>query len=235
MAGIPESTKISLRQRLVEHATGRWPRITALSTRYRGPFVYVTATDPDGDAQPLCRLRYVGYANNWGFAIWRASHNDYADSILADGSPTGTAEAALDLAAGLYLPATADNRRTNGDAHYLGLREIRLPATIWDQILAAIRSRAVTASTGDSAGSDLQGLRRARGPGHRPRHGPRPPGKVDLVLPVVRRHGRTICTAGQRGCRVRSRLSRRARAVNGFWRWATPGGKPATDFSAPAA
>ncbi|KDA44868.1 hypothetical protein [Frankia sp. BMG5.23] len=26
---------------------------------------------------------------------------------------------------------------------YLGLREIRLPATIWDQILAAIRARAV--------------------------------------------------------------------------------------------
>ena len=42
---------------------------------------------------------------------------DYADSILADGTWTGTAEAALELAAGLYLPATADHRRPNGDDH----------------------------------------------------------------------------------------------------------------------
>ncbi|ABD10402.1 hypothetical protein ThrDRAFT_02465 [Frankia casuarinae] len=116
MAGIPESTKISLRQRLVAHAATNWPGIS-VSTRYRGRFAYVTATDPDGDDQPLCRLRYGGYANQWGFAIWRASHDDYADSVLADGSPTGTAEAALDLAAGLYLPATTHHRRTNGGDH----------------------------------------------------------------------------------------------------------------------
>jgi hypothetical protein len=117
VAGIPESTKISLRQRLVRHAADHWPGMTSLSTRYRGQFAYVTATDPDGDAQPLCRLRYIGYANAWGFAIWRASHDDYADSVLADGSWTGTAETALDLAARLYLPDTAHHRRTNGDTH----------------------------------------------------------------------------------------------------------------------
>ncbi len=115
MAGIPESTKISLRQRLVAHAATNWPGIT-VSTRYRGPFAYITATGPDGD-QPLCRLRYGGYAGRWGFAIWRASHDDYADSVLADGTWTGTPEAAFDLAASLYLPATADNRRTNGGDH----------------------------------------------------------------------------------------------------------------------
>ena len=48
---------------------------------------------------PLCRLRYVGYANDWGFAIYRASHHDYQDSWL----PTGPAEDALDTACGLYL------------------------------------------------------------------------------------------------------------------------------------
>ncbi len=117
MAGIPESTKISLRQRLAAHAAEKWPGIRQVSTRYRGSFAYVTATDTDGDDQPLCRLRYVGSASQWGFAIWRASHDDYADAFLPDGSPTGTAEAALDLAAGLYLPDTADNRRTNGDDH----------------------------------------------------------------------------------------------------------------------
>jgi hypothetical protein len=111
VAGIPESTKISLRQRLAEHAAARWPGIREITTRYRGPFAYISATDPDGDIQPLFRLRYHGYANNWGFAFWRASHDDYADSVFADGSPTGTAEAALDLTASIYLPGT-DNRRT---------------------------------------------------------------------------------------------------------------------------
>ena len=46
-------------------------------------------------------------------------------------------------------PAKAGGLVRHADGHvdlrygYLGLREIRLPATIWDQILAAIRSRAV--------------------------------------------------------------------------------------------
>ncbi|WP_261571331.1 hypothetical protein [Frankia gtarii] len=117
MAGIPESTKISLRQRLTAHAAEVWPGIAQVSTRYRGRFAYIDATGPDGECQPLFRLRYVGYANNWGFAVWRASHDDYADAVLPDGSWTGTAEAALDLTAGLYLPGTADHRRTNGDDH----------------------------------------------------------------------------------------------------------------------
>jgi hypothetical protein len=32
-----------------------------------------------------------------------ASHDDYEDNVLPSGSPTGTAEAALDCARGLYL------------------------------------------------------------------------------------------------------------------------------------
>src|SRR4051794_32419219 len=40
----------------------------------------------------LCRLRYTGYATRWGFAIYRASHDDYEDNYLPSGSPTGTAE-----------------------------------------------------------------------------------------------------------------------------------------------
>ena len=117
VAAIPESTKISLRQRLAAHAADRWPGIAQVATRYRGAFAYVTATDADGDTWPLTRLRYHGYANDWGFAVWRASHDAYDESYFPDGSVTGTAEAAFDLAARLYLPGTADNRRTNGDAH----------------------------------------------------------------------------------------------------------------------
>jgi hypothetical protein len=39
----------------------------------------------------------------WGFAIYRASHDDYEDSYLSDGLTASTAEDALDTACGLYL------------------------------------------------------------------------------------------------------------------------------------
>jgi hypothetical protein len=49
------------------------------------------------------RLRYGGSAARWGFAIYRASHEDYEDSILPTGAFAGTPEDALDCAAELYL------------------------------------------------------------------------------------------------------------------------------------
>ena len=92
-----------MRQRLLARARERWPQITELHTRFRGGFVYVEATLADGDQLPLFRLRYAGSASRWGFAIYRASHDDYQQSVLPDGWPSGTPEDALDTACGLYL------------------------------------------------------------------------------------------------------------------------------------
>ena len=50
----------------------------------------------------ICGAR-EGSAHLWGFAIYRASHDDYDDSFLPSGTPVGTAEEALDCACGLYL------------------------------------------------------------------------------------------------------------------------------------
>jgi hypothetical protein len=103
MAKIPDSTKNSLHQRLTDHARERWPQIERINTRYRAGFAYVDAVLPGGEILPLCRLRYAGYANAWGFAIYRASHDDYQDNYLPTGLAGGTAEEALDTACGLYL------------------------------------------------------------------------------------------------------------------------------------
>ena len=103
MAKIPESTKSSLHQRLSARARDRWPQISRIDMRYRAGFAYIDAVLADGEVLPLCRLRYAGYANQWGFAIYRASHQDYQDSYLPTGSMGGTAEHALDTACGLYL------------------------------------------------------------------------------------------------------------------------------------
>ena len=99
----PESTKNSLGQRLRERARERWPTLAAVNVRHRGAFAYIYGELTDGTVLPLCRLRYGGSAHQWGFAIYRASHDDYEDSYLPTGYPVGTCEEALDTACGLYL------------------------------------------------------------------------------------------------------------------------------------
>lgn len=103
MPAIPDSTKNSVTYRLTTRARERWPQIARINTRFKGGFGYVDADLAQGDTLRLCRLRYAGYANQWGFAIYRASHDDYQDSYLPNGSPSGTVEDALDTACGLYL------------------------------------------------------------------------------------------------------------------------------------
>jgi len=118
---IPDSTKNSLHLRLVQRARARWPDLADVRMRYRASFAYVDGVVVDGPVIPLCRLRYLGSATTWGFAIYRASHDDYEDNVLSSGSPTGTAEEALDCACGLYLndPTawTSNPRRINGEDH----------------------------------------------------------------------------------------------------------------------
>jgi hypothetical protein len=99
----PDSTKHSLEYRLHARARDRWPQLTTVEVRHRGNFSYIDGTLPDGSVMKLCRLRYGGSAHQWGFAIYRASHDDYEPSVFITGSPVGTCEDALDLACGLYL------------------------------------------------------------------------------------------------------------------------------------
>ena len=103
MAKIPESIQHSLRYRLQDRARERWPDLTEVRVRFRAGFAYVDGVLADGEELRLCRLRYAGSASMWGFAIYRASHDDYEDSFLPTGSMGGTAEDALDTACGLYL------------------------------------------------------------------------------------------------------------------------------------
>jgi hypothetical protein len=58
----------------------------------------------DGTILPLYRLRYIGTASIWGFAIYLASRDGYEDNILPIGGlPAGSPEEALDCVCGLYL------------------------------------------------------------------------------------------------------------------------------------
>ena len=103
VAKYPHSTKTSLEQRLRARARERWPQIASLQIRHRGVFSYIDATLTDTTTLKLCRLRYVGSAHDWQFAIYRASHDDYDESVFFTGLPIGTCQDALDTACGLYL------------------------------------------------------------------------------------------------------------------------------------
>jgi len=99
----PESTKNSLRLRLFDHARARWSQLRDVDVRFRGAFAYVDGVLTDGTVLPLMRLRYLGSARTWGFAIYLASSGKYQDSFLPSGVPSGSPEEALDCACGLYL------------------------------------------------------------------------------------------------------------------------------------
>ena len=115
MAKVPESTKSSLQQRLNDRARQRWPALASISVRHRAGFAYLTGHTHDNQDLPLCRLRYGGSASSWGFAIYRASHDDYEPSFLPNGNMSGSPEQALDCACGLYLndPSAWTNPPTN--------------------------------------------------------------------------------------------------------------------------
>jgi len=99
---IPDSARRALARRLDLHRQDRWPELTDMNIRYRSSYAYIDGT-ADNDTMPLCRLRYLGSPDNWGFAIYLASKDGYEDSILPRGSFTGPPEEALDCACGLYL------------------------------------------------------------------------------------------------------------------------------------
>jgi hypothetical protein len=103
VAKYPDSTKTSLEQRLRARARERWPQIASLHIRHRGNFSYIDATLTDDTTLKLCRLRYVGSAHDWQFAIYRASRDDYGESVFPTGLRAGSCQDALDTACGLYL------------------------------------------------------------------------------------------------------------------------------------
>ena len=85
------------------HASQRWPQLEEITITWRGGYGYVTGHLPNDEQLPLCRLRYLGSDTDWGFALYQASSESYDDSLLPNGSPSGTPEQALDTALGLYL------------------------------------------------------------------------------------------------------------------------------------
>lgn len=125
---IPEAVKGRTTTRLQRAAEeGFAGRYTRLDIRFRGQFCYVdayTEPDPPGPNWPpadwpetreeylarlratpthLCRLRFFGDEERWGFAFYTYSNEKYELSIFPSGEFLGPPEEALRAAAGAYL------------------------------------------------------------------------------------------------------------------------------------
>jgi hypothetical protein len=125
---IPETEKRRTEARIcgyaAQHFAGCYAR---LDIHFRGQFCYIDAyvepEPPAPDWPPpgwpesreqyierlrktpvhLCRLRYFGHGDGWGFAFYTYSNECYELSIFPSGEFFGTPEDAFDTAAQAYL------------------------------------------------------------------------------------------------------------------------------------
>jgi hypothetical protein len=121
---VKRRTEARLRRDAEQHFAGRY---TGLEIRFRGQFCYVDAyTEPEplGPGWPppdwpetreeylerlratpthLCRLRYFGDEERWGFAFYTYSNERYELSVFPSGEFLGPPEEAFRVSAGVYL------------------------------------------------------------------------------------------------------------------------------------
>ena len=124
---IPEDVQQRTEQRIRRYAEKHFKgKYTRLAIRFRGQFSYIDAyTEPcvppgwppkgchetrkqllerlRNTACHLCRLRYFGDEERWGFAFFAYSSEKYELSILPSGEFYGTPEEAMAAAGGAYL------------------------------------------------------------------------------------------------------------------------------------
>jgi hypothetical protein len=121
---VQRRTEARLRRYAEEHFAGRYTR---LEIRFRGQFCYIDAyTEPEepGPNWPpadwpetraeylerlrttpihLCRLRYFGDEERWGFGFFAYSSEKYELSVFPSGEFFGPPEDAFQVSAQLYL------------------------------------------------------------------------------------------------------------------------------------
>lgn len=121
---VKRRTEERIRRYAEEHFAGHYTR---LDIRFRGQFCYIDAYQepepPTADWPPpgwhesreeyverlrntpthLCRLRYFGDEERWGFAFYTYSNQRYELSVFPSGDFMGPPEEAFQVSAALYL------------------------------------------------------------------------------------------------------------------------------------
>lgn len=125
---IPERVRHRVEERLRRYAEEQFAgRFTRLEVRFRGQFCYIDAfTEPEplgADWPPadwpetreeyqerlrttpthLCRLRYFGNEERWGFGFYSYANERYELSMFPTGEFYGPPEDALEVSGNMYL------------------------------------------------------------------------------------------------------------------------------------
>lgn len=114
LAGMPVPTrrlKDEAAADLDHHAEVHWSQLGGVEVRWHGGYGYVigyldddeTDLDAPEETIALCRLGYLGSGQEWAFALYDPATDSYQDSVLPDGSPTGTLNDILDCACRIHL------------------------------------------------------------------------------------------------------------------------------------
>jgi hypothetical protein len=125
---IPEAVKRRTEERIRQYAEAHYSgRYTQLALRFRGQFCYIDAYEepellgpdwpPPGWSESreeylerlrstpvhLCRLRYFGDEEKWGYAFYTYSNERYELSVFPTGEFFGPPEEAFRVSADVYL------------------------------------------------------------------------------------------------------------------------------------
>ncbi|MGA2740966.1 MAG: hypothetical protein ABSG65_26440 [Bryobacteraceae bacterium] len=77
-----------------KHCAAKFARV---DVRFRGACCYIDVyTEPDQLPTHLCRIRYLGNEDRWGFAYYTYAHEKYEQSFLITGDTQGTPEEAFE-------------------------------------------------------------------------------------------------------------------------------------------
>ncbi len=124
---IPKHFRDTIKERIENYAKEHYEgKYTRLEIRFKGQFCYI-----DADQEPqimdgwppedwhetkeeylermrntpthLCRLRYFGDMEKWGFAFYTYSNEKYELSVFMSGDFYGTIEDAFEISANVYL------------------------------------------------------------------------------------------------------------------------------------
>ena len=100
--GIPDDIKAQMNEIVARFNEGSGDPTCFYSARFRGSYLYLDRSD-FGQIGPICRLKYTGDMDNWGFAIYKFSSERYdleewffPGSEYVDGTVEGAMRAGLE-------------------------------------------------------------------------------------------------------------------------------------------
>ena len=111
MRGMPipsRALKDQVEGSLDHYASQAWPQLEEVTIGWRGSYGYLVGHLPDDDL-PLARIEYLGDPQQWGFALYQASTENYQETVLPSGQWTGTPNEALDCACAVHLSALGEH------------------------------------------------------------------------------------------------------------------------------